>query len=169
MATGHSIEGDSQHADLAAVIRAKVAAGLPCDRPQKVWVGPGTGDVCDGCDLPITSDQRECEFDPPGWRTIRLHQACVELWHVERQTLIDGRERQAPANADTTATHIAAILRDGFPSGYCVGCLAARLELPVPKVRHAAQILVTRPGFRVVERVCYTCGRIPNDVIVLTQ
>lgn len=88
----------------------------------------------------------------------------MDLWHAERQALIDAR---APANADTTATHIAAMLRDGFPSGYCVGCLAARLELPVPEVREAAQILVTRPGFRAVERVCYTCGRIQDDVVVL--
>ena len=82
MATGHSIEGDSRHADLAAVIRAKVVAGLlPCDRPPKMWVGPGTGKVCDGCGLPITTDQRECEFDPPGWRTIRLHADCL-AWKI---------------------------------------------------------------------------------------
>lgn len=43
LAIGPPIEGGS-HADLATVIRAKVAAGLlPKDRPPKMWVGPGAG------------------------------------------------------------------------------------------------------------------------------
>ena len=164
MAIGRPVEGGS-NADLAAVIRAKVANGLlPYSKPPKLWVGPGTGQVCDGCDLPIISDQREYEFDPPGWRPIRLHADCLALW----QAATDARERQPSATADTTATHIAAILRDGFPSGYCIGCLAARLELSVPEVRDAAQILVARPGFRVVARVCYTCGRVRDDVVAGT-
>jgi hypothetical protein len=165
LAIGRPTEGGS-NADLAAAIRAKVAAGLlPRDRPQKIWVGPGSGKACDGCELPITSGQREYEFDVPGGRTIRLHADCVALWHVERTGRDAPRERRG--DADTTATHIAAILRDGFPSGYCIACLAARMELPVPEVRDAAQILVARPGFRVVERVCYTCGRIRDDVVLL--
>ena len=127
-----------------------------------MWVGLGTGQLCDGCDLPITTDQREYELDPPGWRPTRLHADCLALWRATTHA----RDCQPPQTADTTATHIAAILRDGFPSGYCIGCLAARLELSVPEVRDAAQILVTRPGFRVSARVCYTCGRIRNDVVL---
>jgi hypothetical protein len=121
-----------------------------------MWVGFGTGQICDGCDLPITRDQREFEFDPPGRPTIRLHADCLEFWDVERA---------APATR-TTAPRISAILREGFPSGYCVECLAARLELPACEVRDAAQVLVAERGFRVVERVCYTCGRIRHDVVV---
>ena len=78
-------------------------------------------------------------------------------------------ERPVPSDADTTATRLAAILRDGFPSGYCIACLAARLDRRVPEVRDAAQILVMRPGFRVTERTCHTCGRIKDDVVVLDR
>jgi hypothetical protein len=52
-------------ADVSALIHAKVAAGLlPRYRPDRVWVGPGSDNVCDGCDQAITKEQREYEFDP---------------------------------------------------------------------------------------------------------
>jgi len=71
--------------DVVAVIRAKIAAGsLPCERPATMWVGPGSGKICDGCELPISSEQREYEFGPPGRSTIRLHAECLEIWHIER-------------------------------------------------------------------------------------
>jgi hypothetical protein len=66
---------------------------------------------------------------------------------------------------DTSAARIAAVLRDGFLSGFCVACLAPRLDLPITEVRGAAQVVVARPGFRVVERVCYTCGGVNGDVV----
>ena len=72
-------------ADAAAVIQAKVAAGkLPRDKPVKMWVGPGAGKTCDGCDRAITKEQREYEWKPPGRPTIRLHHDCLQLWHAAR-------------------------------------------------------------------------------------
>jgi len=113
-------------------------------------VGPGTGKICDGCEQPITKDNREYEFDLPGRPTLRLHQACMEAWQVHRA--IQGGSTDS-FTLDTSAARIAAVLRDGFPSGFCVACLPARLDLPITEVRGAAQVVVARPGFRVVERI----------------
>ena len=113
-------------AEVAAVVQAKVAAGLlPRGRPSKMWVGPGTGKICDGCEQPITKDDREYEFDLPGRPILRLHQACMEAWQVHRP--IQGGSANS-FTLDTSAARIAAVLRDGFPSGFCVACLAARLD-----------------------------------------
>jgi hypothetical protein len=168
LAIGRSIDGGS-HADLAAIIRAKVAAGLlPPERPAKMWVGPGAGTKCDGCDLPITTDQREYEFDPTGWPTIRLHQECLEAWHAARLERDDAPTYPAnrPAEVDTWGARLAAVLRESQPSGYCIDCLAAKLDLPPKEVRDAAQVLVARPGFRVIGSACYTCGSNKDSVVV---
>ena len=69
-------------------------------------------------------------------------------------------------DAETSAARIAAILRDK-PFGYCVACLAARLDVLTQEVRNAAQLLVTRPGFRVVQRACYACGSMSDGVVAL--
>jgi hypothetical protein len=149
-------------AEVAAVIQAKVAAGLlPRECPPKMWVGPGTGKSCDGCDQLITKDDREYEFDLPEWPTLRLHHACMEAWRVHRA--IQGGS--AESSTLDAAEAIATVLRGGSRSGLCMACLAARLDLPISVVRGAAQVVVARSGFRVVERVCYTCGSINGDVV----
>jgi hypothetical protein len=156
-----------READVAAVIQAKITAGLlPRDRPQKVWVGPGSSKECDGCGRPITKEQREYEFDPPGWPTIRLHPDCLAVWHVERMKINAPEiDTKSDTSLNTSAVRIASLLRDGFPSGYCVECLAAKLGISVTEVRGAAQLLVARPGFRVCDRVCYTCRRTKDGVV----
>jgi hypothetical protein len=154
-------------ADVAAVIHVKIAAGLlPRDRPQRVWVGPGSGKPCDGCDQPITKEHPEYEFDPAGWPTIRLHSDCLAAWHVERMKINTAAvETKSDTSLNTSAVRIAALLRDAYPSGYCVECLAAKLRIAATEVRGAAQLLVARPGFRVCDRVCYTCGRSKDGVV----
>jgi hypothetical protein len=67
----------------------------------------------------------------------------------------------------TSAARLAAVVRDGFPAGFCVKCLAVSLDVPVKDVRDAAQVVVCRPGFRVVERICYMCGAEADDVLML--
>jgi hypothetical protein len=37
--------------------------------------------------------------------------------------------------------------------------------VPISEVRGAAQVVVARPGFRVVARVCYTCRGVNGDVV----
>jgi hypothetical protein len=157
----------SSEADVAALIHTKVATGLlPRYRPERVWVGPGSDKACDGCEQPITKEQREYEFDPPGWPTIRLHSECLGVWHVQRMKVNAADiDKSSDADLDTSAVRIAALLRDTFPSGYCVECLAAKLGISTTEVRGAAQLLVARPGFRVCDRTCYTCGRAKDGVV----
>lgn len=47
--------------------------------------GPGTGNLCDGCDIPISPDQMQYEFEGPDRRTIRLHVWCGLLWEAYRR------------------------------------------------------------------------------------
>jgi len=47
--------------------------------------GPGTGNLCDGCDMPIGSDQMQYEFEGPNRRNIRLHVWCGLLWEAYRR------------------------------------------------------------------------------------
>jgi hypothetical protein len=157
----------SGEADVAALIQAKVAAGLlPRYRPERVWVGPGSDKPCDGCEQPITKEQREYEFDPPGWPTIRLHSECLGVWHAQRMKVNAADiDKNSDAGLDTSAVRIAALLRSAFPSGYCVECLADKLGISTTELRGAAQLLVARPGFRVCDRICYTCGRAKDDVV----
>jgi hypothetical protein len=71
--------------DVAATIRSKIGAGLlplPPQAPGKVWVGPGSGKVCDACDVPIMAADREYEIDLPD-RTIRFHTECLTAWHEQ--------------------------------------------------------------------------------------
>jgi hypothetical protein len=168
MARGHRrvIRGASDgDPDLAAIIRAKVAAGqLPRHRPAKMWVGPGSGKVCDACGLSITTGQREYEFDPPGSPTIRLHQPCLELWRAV-PVEYDGE----PSHDETSAARIAALLRGSVPAAYCVGCLAAKLNVPITEIRHAAQLLITRPGFEVTSRACHACGLAKDGVVTFVS
>jgi hypothetical protein len=154
-------------ADIAALIQAKITAGLlPCDRPQKVCVGPGSDEACDGCEQPITKEQRQYEFDPPGWPAIRLHSECLAAWHAERMKIPATEiDMKSDTSLNTSAVRIASLLRDAFPSGYCVECLAAKLRISTTEVRGAAQLLVARPGFRVCDRICYTCGRTKDSVV----
>jgi hypothetical protein len=72
--------------DIGNSIRSKIATGLlplPKDAPGKVWVGPGTGKVCDACDEPVTDKDREYEIDLPD-RTLRFHSDCIAAWHQQR-------------------------------------------------------------------------------------
>lgn len=64
-------------------IREKIAGGaLPTHEATKVFVGKGTGRICDGCDLAITDI--ESEFDAVDGRVLRFHRACFVIWDVER-------------------------------------------------------------------------------------
>jgi hypothetical protein len=151
---------------LAELVRAKIAAGrLPRERPQRIWVGPGPGKGCDACDSQVTSDQREYEFDPPGWRTIRLHAECLEQWHLARMNLGSGPMPGAhSSDLNTTAVRTASVLRDA-PGGYCIECLSAKIDVSLREARDAAHLLIVRPGFAVVERECCACGRSKDGVI----
>jgi hypothetical protein len=72
-------------ADVAAVVRRKIAAGiLPMAVPERTRAGPGTGRTCDACDLEITPAEVEHEVDLRNGRTLRVHQLCLTVWTRRR-------------------------------------------------------------------------------------
>jgi hypothetical protein len=82
--------GDVRVQDIRSVIRTKLTSGeLPTETPEKCWVGKGTSRPCMACDLAINPDTLEYEVDlptpaPHSVTTLRLHQACLTVWHEER-------------------------------------------------------------------------------------
>jgi hypothetical protein len=68
---------------LRARIRALVKTGIvPCDEPDKVWAGRGTGTHCLACGEPITATEIEYEVEL-GAVTFRLHLQCFAIWRAE--------------------------------------------------------------------------------------
>jgi hypothetical protein len=73
--------------DVAASICDKIRSGAlppPPETPQKCFVGKGTSRLCDACDEVITPEQIEYEIDITESRTLRVHDACLALWHAAR-------------------------------------------------------------------------------------
>ena len=99
----------------------------------------------------------------PGSATPLLHCDYFQAWHIVHGNDAGGRTTTDWQHADTSATQIAAIVRDGFPAGYCFECIGTRLGIPST---HAVQVLVRPSPFGIAERECYTCGRMVDDVLV---
>jgi hypothetical protein len=70
-------------AKLQANIRSKLQAKiLPEKIPLRARSGPGDGQACSGCELPIDSGLMwELEF--PAGQIIRFHEECERFWRVE--------------------------------------------------------------------------------------
>jgi hypothetical protein len=65
----------------SARIMDKLLQGtLPAADPLKLGGGDGTGLLCDGCDVAITSNEQEQTVVMPNGRTLRLHVPCHALW-----------------------------------------------------------------------------------------
>jgi hypothetical protein len=78
---------DEAAQDVEALIRAKLASGeLPRTKPEKVWAGKGTDQLCVACGTRIAADEVECEVDLPGAATLRFHRPCLLIWDQERQS-----------------------------------------------------------------------------------
>jgi hypothetical protein len=54
--------------------------GLPVPIDEKVWVGPGSLKLCNGCDEPIKAEDREFELDVLNALTLRFHAECYAAW-----------------------------------------------------------------------------------------
>jgi hypothetical protein len=70
-----------------ANIRARVRHMLkneeiPCDEPETIWAGTGTGEHCIACARPIAATEVEYEVELSN-RTYRLHRACYAIWEEE--------------------------------------------------------------------------------------
>jgi hypothetical protein len=70
--------------------RMKVArGGLPEHDGGRRWVGPGTGQRCDGCGESITPRETELEVDVREALILRFHRACFGAWEATER---DGRD-----------------------------------------------------------------------------
>ena len=71
------------------LIRKKVKDGrLPHDSLSRFWGGPADGEVCDGCDKPITKQQLVLEgvgSTRGDKQPIQFHVTCFQIWEVERR------------------------------------------------------------------------------------
>jgi hypothetical protein len=68
---------------VSARIMDKLVQGtLPAADPAKLWGGYGTGLLCDGCDVAITSNEQEHQVEMPNGRRLRFHDPCHGLWRA---------------------------------------------------------------------------------------
>src|SRR5215831_103835 len=82
------------------LIRQRLQAGwLPRERTIELWVGPGFGQLCDGCVSPITTSDRMWLMCADDWQAVRLHAECFALWEAEKRTA-RYRERGATMQVD---------------------------------------------------------------------
>jgi len=64
-------------------IRAMIRTGeLPCDDPQRLWVGTASGKRCAGCLQPILLNNFEYEAELAG-QTLYFHKECHRIWLEE--------------------------------------------------------------------------------------
>jgi hypothetical protein len=52
---------------------------IPCEEPQKLWAGRGTGLHCVACGETIPPTELEYEIDLRSG-TLRVHRVCHDLW-----------------------------------------------------------------------------------------
>lgn len=69
------------------LIHRKILSGeLPKAYCHMTWYGPGTDQICVGCEQRIVATEIEVECDLPSGQTIRLHRTCYEIWSREWPT-----------------------------------------------------------------------------------
>ena len=68
----------------ARIRRLNETGEIPCDeRPDRLWAGPGTGDICAVCTDRISLDETEFEVNLSPGLALRLHRRCYTLWLEE--------------------------------------------------------------------------------------
>jgi len=74
-------------ATLRRSIRERIAShALPCIAPERLWGGPGAGDSCAVCDLPIGASEMELEAEfreGDGLAICHFHRLCHGAWELE--------------------------------------------------------------------------------------
>lgn len=69
--------------ELLRLAHDRVAGGLPCRPPERMWAGPGAGFDCSLCGRPVTDKELEYELQFsifPNVVTCRFHRPCHEAW-----------------------------------------------------------------------------------------
>ena len=74
---------------LRSLIQQKLADGrLPNEGVRRVMSGPGDGERCEACELPVEKDQLvEDVVLARSARVLHLHMACLRHWAREREAL----------------------------------------------------------------------------------
>jgi hypothetical protein len=68
------------------LIRRRIEDGrLPLARTIELWHGPGLGQTCDGCGLPIVMADVMSLLCTDDWRAIHFHKDCFLVWTAEKQ------------------------------------------------------------------------------------
>ena len=89
---------------LRLLIQEKIADGrLPSAPLPRVYDGPGTGQICDGCSETVTQAQTVAENLDAGSRAARFHVACFHVWNVERQMAGQQPSVRLPARSASRA------------------------------------------------------------------
>ena len=67
----------------------KIKTGaLPLQTPDRSWTGPGSGEACGVCGLPIppTGPEFDLEFGSSAVPTfVRFHRVCLAMWELLRR------------------------------------------------------------------------------------
>jgi hypothetical protein len=72
---------------IRARVRRMIDTGeIPCDDPESLWAGNGTGDRCLACAQPIAPTEVEYEVEVAA-TTYRLHRLCYAIWLEECEPL----------------------------------------------------------------------------------
>jgi hypothetical protein len=59
---------------------------IPCEEPETLWAGKGSGDFCLACAQPIAATEIEYEVEFAS-ATYRLHRPCYTIWVEECEPL----------------------------------------------------------------------------------
>ena len=69
------------------LIRLRIRDGrLPRIHVFELWRGRSAGPkACDGCGVPIRTNEQASLICADDWRIVRLHEDCFQIWDLERQ------------------------------------------------------------------------------------
>ena len=85
------------------------SGSLPARRPQRLWGGPGTGEVCALCREPVSREETafELEYVTATGATVNpsLHFRCFAAWEFEREIALPEREPLPGARDGGTIAH----------------------------------------------------------------
>jgi hypothetical protein len=71
---------------LRALIQEKLVAGrLPYTSIPRLWGGPGSGEICDGCDETVRKDQMVLENRDAAGSSVQFHVSCFHVWKALEQ------------------------------------------------------------------------------------
>jgi hypothetical protein len=96
-AEGRGASPSRAQRNLRQMAREAIDAGeLPRRRPDRMWGGRGTGDLCSVCGVAVRREEAEIEleFDGNAQHALHVHVPCLAAWELE----LDQVETGTPAS-----------------------------------------------------------------------